>query len=268
MFASRLKCKVVETRWATPSVFLVRFKPNKFFSFQPGQFVSVVIPTPSGPVKRCYSLANSPEESKLQGAYELCVKLVPGGVGSTYLSQLKPGQQFFAYAPYGAFVYEPVEAGRGVVFISTATGIAPFRSMAASRVFQASRPAHSLILYGARDEKEVLYERDFRQLGVEMVAAVSRPSAGYEGFSGRVTDYLRSLPTDFPWHRTDFYLCGNGDMVHEVSALLQAGRGVLPSAIHKENFSPKAPAAKPVAASETKDSQTIMPLPFPLKTAA
>ncbi len=266
MFASRLKCRVIETRWATPSVFLVRFKPSKFFTFQPGQFVSVVIPTNSGPVKRCYSLANSPEESKLQGAYELCVKLVPGGVGSTFMSELKPGQDFFAHAPYGAFLYEPVEPGRGVVFVSTATGIAPFRSMAASRVFQASKPAHSLILYGARDEKEVLYERDFRQLGVEMVAAVSRPASGYSGFSGRVTDYLRQLPPEFPWHKTDFYLCGNGDMVQEVSALLQAGRGVSPDAIHKENFSPTKPAARPVVSEKTEPQ--IMPLPFPLKTAA
>ena len=69
MFASRLKCRVIETRWATPSVFIVRFRPSKAFTYQPGQFVSVVVPTSSGAVKRCYSLASSPEESERHGHY-------------------------------------------------------------------------------------------------------------------------------------------------------------------------------------------------------
>lgn len=238
MFASRLKCRVIEVRWATPSVFLVRFEPSRSFSFLPGQFISVVVPTPSGPVKRCYSLASSPQESQAQNAYELCIKLVPGGAGSTYLSKFRPGSEFEAFAPYGSFTYKPAARGRGVVFICTGSGIAPFRSVAASHLFQQNRPSHSLLLYGARDEREILYERDFLQLGLEMVVAVSNPSPSWKGFSGRVTDYLASLGPEFPWHQTDFYLCGNGQMVQDVCALLQGGLGVSEKHIHRENFSP------------------------------
>jgi ferredoxin-NADP reductase len=265
MFATRMKCKVLETRWATPSVFLLRFEPSKAFTYLPGQFVSVVIPTNAGPVKRCYSLASSPEESRRHGHYELCVRLAPGGVGSTFLSRLKPGDRFNAVAPFGLFTYKPAEPGRGVVFVCSSTGIAPFRSIVASAAFQRNAPARSLILYGARDEREILYERDFRQLGIETVHAISRPTADWKGFKGRVTDYLSALTPEFPWHTTDFYLCGNGEMIRDVNDLLLGGRGVAQRSIHLENFSPARPA-KVTSAAETEPK--LVPAPMSLKTAA
>jgi ferredoxin-NADP reductase len=267
MFAKSLKCRVIETRWATPSVFIVRFRPSRAFHYLPGQFVSVVIPALSGAIKRCYSLASSPEESERHGHYELCVRLVPGGAGSTYLASLKPGDTFRAFAPYGAFTFKPADASRGVVFISTSTGIAPFRSIVASAVFQHNRPKESLVLYGARDEKEILYERDFRELGVATAFALSRPSANWKGFKGRVTDFLKALPADFSWHKTDFYLCGNGDMIQEVSRLLLGGRGVSAAQVHLENFSPMKPAPEPVS-NEAEQGEQLMGLPFPVKSVA
>lgn len=268
MFAKSMKCTVIETRWATPTVFLLRFKPSKAFTYEPGQFVSVVVPTSTGPVKRCYSLSTSPDESRRHGHYELCVKLVFGGVGSTYLSQLRPGDVFRGVAPFGRFTYQPVEAGRNVVFICSLTGIAPFRSIVASAAFQKNAPQRSLLLYGARDEREILYERDFKQLGVETAFAISRPSAEWKGFKGRVTDFLSQLPADFPWHTTDFYLCGNGDLVHDVNALLRGARGVAARHIHLENFSPAKPVQQPIAAVQTKTEERYIGFPAPFKTAA
>jgi NAD(P)H-flavin reductase len=64
---------------------------------------------------------------------------------------------------------------------------------------------------------------------------VSRPGAQWTGFKGRVTDYMRGLPPDFPWAETDYYLCGNGDMITEIKALLQE-RGVQKEAIHQEKY--------------------------------
>lgn len=263
MFASRIHCRVLETRWVTPSVFLVRFSPSKRFRFLPGQFVSVVVPTSGGFVKRCYSLASGPEEALRTGRYELCVKLVPGGAGSSFLAGLKPGDEFGAFAPYGGFTYRPVEQGRGVAFIATATGIGPFRSIVLSDAFQGSSPTRAELIFGARDEKEILYRREFRQAGVETTYALSRSAAPNE-FQGRVTDYLRQLPDHWRWHTTDFYLCGNGEMIHEVNELLR-GRGVAPQAIRLENFT-AAPTAKPVAEPERKSS--LVPALDLFKTAA
>ncbi len=68
------------------------------------------------------------------------------------------------------------------------------------------------------------------------VNAISRPMPGWHGFKGRVTDYLRSLPTEWPWNETDFYICGNPQMVVDVQRILQTERNVANPAVVKEIY--------------------------------
>ncbi|HTL12150.1 MAG TPA: phenol 2-monooxygenase, partial [Bdellovibrionota bacterium] len=70
----------------------------------------------------------------------------------------------------------------------------------------------------------------------EHVTCLSRPTPGWEGFTGRVTHYLESLGDRFDWAGTDFYLCGNGDMIKEVKALLMERKGVAKEAVHVEKY--------------------------------
>jgi ferredoxin-NADP reductase len=248
--ASLVRCKVLSKLWLTPTVLQLRFEPSRKFSFEPGQFLSVFVPVMDSrgrPLRRIYSMA-SPND----GVYELCIKQVHGP-GTSYLCGLEVGDEFKASAPYGHFCYE-TEPTRSACFIATGTGVAPFRSMVLSRRFAENRPENALLLFGARSEEEIIYTDDFESRGVQVVNAISRPSYRFEGFQGRVTDYLRSLPVDWAWHSTDFYLCGNGEMVSEAVRLLRFGRGVPLSAIHQEvYFSTHAPAtAYAEALSEKK----------------
>jgi ferredoxin-NADP reductase len=240
MFAKEYTCRVLENIWITPTVIRFRFEPLKKFTFDPGQFLSILVPPPEGTsqtVKRCYSFASSPEEAKYKGYYELCVKYVPGGLGSGYLASLRTGDTFQMMAPYGDFKFKDVRSGNALCFISTGTGIAPFRSILYSRRFHTQRPEKTLCILGVRGEEEALYQKDLETVGVEMVTAVSQPSSEWTGFTGRVTDYLKSLPTTWAWHTTDFYVCGGGEMVTEVSRFLEGGHGVPERNIHKEAFS-------------------------------
>ncbi len=247
--AIKVRCRIVEKRWLTPTVLAIRFEPSKSFAYEAGQFLSLYVPSRENgakPLRRIYSFASP---SKDQG-YELCVKLT-GGPGTSYLASLEPGQEFEATAPYGHFLYKPVR-GRSACFIATGTGIAPLRSMALSRAFAEQPPESALVLFGARAQDEIIYPNSFEPLGIQVVNALSAPGPGWGGFRGRVTDYLRSLPSDWAWHTTDFYLCGNGDMIAEVRKILVAGRGVPVSAIHQEAyFSPSG-----------------QPVPIPIKIAA
>jgi ferredoxin-NADP reductase len=70
---------------------------------------------------------------------------------------------------------------------------------------------------------------------LKWVSAVSQPGSDWKGFKGRVTDHLRALDSSYPWAETDFYLCGNGQMITEVKAIL-ADRGVTKDAIHQEKY--------------------------------
>jgi ferredoxin-NADP reductase len=176
---------------------------------------------------------------------ELCIKLVAGGPGTNYLFKLRPGDTFRGLAPYGDFTYERVE-GNHACFISTGTGIAPFRSMMLSREFLDHPPKSTTCLLGVGDESEVIYEEQLKKLPVpsmKFVTAVSRPRGEWNGFKGRVTDYLRTLGDDYPWTQTQYYLCGNGAMIEEVKRLL-ADKGVSKDSVHVEvYYKPPKPAA-------------------------
>jgi NAD(P)H-flavin reductase len=203
-------------------------------TFKAGQFISVVIPG-AGPhgrdLRRAYSIASSPEAKPI----ELCVKLVEEGPGTNYLYKLKSGDTFRGFAPYGDFTFKP-KHDRHVFFIATGTGIAPFRSMLHSDEYKAHRPETAVCVLGVRTEDEVLYEPELKGYpGLKWVPAVSRPSEAWTGYKGRLTDYMRTLPDFFPWLETEYYLCGNGDMIKEVKALLTE-KGVTKDSIHQEKY--------------------------------
>lgn len=249
-------CTVKSHRMITSTVFELAFEsepipsadpakcvPMEPFNFRAGQYISIVVPG-AGPngrdLRRAYSIASEPEKRPV----ELCVKIVDSGPGSNYLNNLRPGDQFRGYAPYGDFTYE-TPATRGVCFIATGTGIAPFRAMMLSKEFQMNLPVDALCILGIRDEEELLYktelsDRIFKSINgnsfcSKWIPCVSQPKREWAGFRGRVTDYLRSLGDSYPWKDTDYYLCGAGQMIDEVRAILTE-KGVEKDAILREIY--------------------------------
>ena len=262
MPAKEYICKVLQIKRLTPTVVELRFEPSRKFRFDPGQFISVIVPNSrdvsAKPLRRAYSLATSPEQG-----FGLCVKIVTGGPGSNYLASLRPGDTFRASAPFGHFVYDH-ESGRDACFISTGTGVAPFLGMIHSEAYRDNPPPQATNIFGARTDDEIIYPGYFEKLGLVEVNAISQPGPGFSGFKGRVTDYLRGLPPDWAWDRTDFYLCGNGEMVGEVRRLL-LGRGVPESHIHKEVYF-ASNGSKPNEA-KTAPAKVVTPPPFLKKVA-
>ena len=131
-------CRVIRNEYITPTVYELKFVSEPDFAFEAGQFISIIVPGmgPKGrDLRRAYSIASAPKIRP----YELCVKLVNEGPGSNYLADLKAGDTFKAMAPYGDFVYKTL-ASRHVVFLSTGTGIAPFRAMIFSDRFRENMP--------------------------------------------------------------------------------------------------------------------------------
>ena len=228
-------CTVEAQRMLTPTVFELTFTTNHPLEFKAGQFISCVIPG-AGPngrdLRRAYSIASPPEKRPI----ELCVKLVDGGPGTNYLYGCKPGTTFKGFAPYGDFVFK-TQPTRRACFISTGTGIAPFRSMVLSKSYQAAPPKSAYSIFGVREQNELLYVEELsKRTDLHWTAGLSQPAhPDWDGHRGRVTDYLRSLGPDFPWLETDYYLCGNGQMITEVKAILTE-KGVGKEAIHQEKY--------------------------------
>lgn len=229
---------VVRNTWLTPTVFELSFQTEPLFSFRPGQFISVMIPG-AGPqgrdLRRAYSIASPPEGSLLQ----LWVKYLPQGPGSTYLQSLTPGQTFRMMAPYGDFTPQISSPPRFWCFVSTGTGLAPFRSVLLSQAFEKAPPLHTWCLFGTRHDSELLFPPELVALPSEKwtwLPTLSQASSEWAGARGRVTDLLKGpLAKTLPWLETDFYLCGHGGMIQEVKALLLE-KGVPKTALHQEAY--------------------------------
>lgn len=231
---TEFQCKVTSFRLLTPSTFELAFETDRPMKFIAGQFVSIVVPG-AGPngrdLRRAYSIASSPEKTFI----ELCVKLVEEGPGSQYLNRLREGDAFRMFAPYGDFLFRPKE-GRNVLFISTGTGIAPFRSMMLSQYFESNTPVYTTCLSGVRTPDEILYPELAEQFpDIRFIQALSQPPESWNGFKGRVTDFMKGLGADFPWSSTEYYLCGHGVMIAEIKALLWE-KGVTKDSVHQEIY--------------------------------
>lgn len=242
MAALELVSRVKSNEMITPTVFQIQFEPSSPVSFKAGQFLSMIVPG-AGPkgrdLRRAYSIASAPESPVV----ELCVKIVEGGPGTTYLKRLRAGDSAKFFAPYGDFVLKSAPQ-KDVYFIATGTGISPFRAIAQSLGFK-NRTGKTTLIAGVREQEEVLYSRELGQIhGLNLVQCVSRPTSSGPWLKGRVTDFLQQNRAQIDWAQSDFYMCGNGAMIDEVKSML-LGLNVAKEQIFQEVYykTPKSPVS-------------------------
>ncbi len=235
-----VEAKLIEKRQLTHDVIELVFESNPTFSFAPGQFISIFVPG-AGPggrdLRRAYSISSAPELNYHGGwVFELCVKLVDGGPGTTYLNNMKIGDILKGMTPYGDFVFKTHHA-KHVLMVSTGTGIAPFKSMVFSKVYQDAKPVSTTLLFGARVEEDLIYTQELMdELGPDrFIQTLSRTDHTWPGFKGRVTDWIRQNAASINWKETEFYLCGNGAMIDEIKKILTEN-GVEKPCIHQEVY--------------------------------
>lgn len=214
----------------TPDMLELRLHKPEGFTFKPGQFIQIQIPDQFGQaVLRSYSLASHPSADYLA----LCVKIVPGGKGSTYFSQMSEGQQLSFRGPEGRFVVLP-EHSPTKVFVATGAGIAPIMSMLEDEIAKPSNERLHL-LFGLRHDHDVFWTEHFERFSsISKVftyrLSLSQPSATWTGDRGRVTDHVSDVPKTGNW-----YLCGSLPMVKDMRTIL-AQAGLPMKQIHFEIF--------------------------------
>jgi NAD(P)H-flavin reductase len=98
-------------------------------NFIPGQYLMIKIPTGNGQVSRLYSIASSSFEKT---SFELIIEIVPNGIASNYLSNLKINDEVTFQGPAGLFTLR--ESNRDKIFLVTGTGIAPVKSIIKSNI--------------------------------------------------------------------------------------------------------------------------------------
>jgi ferredoxin-NADP reductase len=197
--------------------FKLAFEPGTPFEYEAGQFVNIMIPeTPDHKaLKRPYSIASSPIWS---GYIDLCWKRVKGGIATNYLWTLKQGDKLTIQGPLGRFVMkQPLP--KGIIFVSTGTDIAPFRSMI-HQLLKDKAPVQIWNIFGNRFVEDILYREEFEELArknpnYKNVFTVSRPKPGE--WSGE-TEYVQNMLKKHIPDSQDkvIYICGLTNMILEV----------------------------------------------------
>lgn len=187
-------------------------------SFKAGQYFMFRMTIKGRKIKahKAYSIASPPRSDEL----EFCVKVLPGGEGSTKLKLMEPGEELDMVGPMGhMFIDEPED--KDMVFIAAGTGVAPFRSMI-MHLLESGFDRHIWLLLGARTEDTVLYRDLFQDLSEKhdnftFVPVLSRQN--WEGEMGYVQERVSKYVED-P-ERALAFLCGLPRMVEETRQTLE-----------------------------------------------
>ncbi len=204
-------------------------------------------------VVRAYSMANYPEE---KGIIMLNVRIasppwdrakngwadVPPGIMSSYIFNLKPGDEVVISGPFGEFFAK--ETDSEMVFIGGGAGMAPMRSHIFDQFRRIKTDRKVSFWYGARSLREAFYTDHFDTIAEENAnfewhLALSEPLeednwTGHVGFIHQVVleNYLKDheSPED-----VEFYMCGPPMMNQAVINMLE-DLGVEPENIMLDDF--------------------------------
>lgn len=148
----------------TPHVRQLIVKPQATtIPFQPGQWVSLKLPVGSKPpLNRAYSMA---APASPDGELTLVFDRVPGGLGSNYLYQLKPGDGITLSGPYGNFAL-PATLDRELILIGRYTGLVPLHCIL-KQILPTDVHIPILLIAVAPDEEEVLFHQEWLTLAIQ-----------------------------------------------------------------------------------------------------
>jgi Na+-transporting NADH:ubiquinone oxidoreductase subunit F len=208
------------------------------------QYVSKV----DEPVSRAYSMASFPLEKDI---IMLNVRIaspppnmpnVPPGKMSSYIFNLKPGDEVVISGPFGEFFAK--ETDNEMVFIGGGAGMAPMRS----HIFDQFKRIHTdrkvTFWYGARSMREAFYEDHFDKIAAEnpnfewhLALSDPLPEDNWDGHTGFIhqvvlENYLKNHPSP---EDVEYYMCGP-PMMNQACINMLLDLGVEPENIALDDF--------------------------------
>lgn len=223
--------KLADSRMLAPTVRHLEFEraDGAPFAFTPGQFIQIHFHYDDGkPTKRSYSIGTPVDGSGKVDKLELAVSYVEGGAATRLFESMEAGGGIEASGPYGRFCLMDDDANQRYFLIATGTGITPYRAMLPTiEKLIAARGCRFALLYGARNEQELLYGEEFEAFANRhpeftfhpCLSRAARAAPRSNDRSGHVQDVLPELQPH-PEHDVA-YLCGNPEMIDANFTLLK-----------------------------------------------
>lgn len=208
------------------------------WDMRPGQYLTLRIPAPSGPVLRTYSLSALPEG---RDHHRISVKREPQGVGSGWLhDHLAPGDVIEIAAPRGSFVLDEASP-RPVLLLAGGVGLTPLLAMlhrlasGTRRVFFV-QAAENGEVHALRDEVAALVAASDGRITARTVyrqpTEADRAALAFDAEGVVDRAFLQAL---LPLDDYDVYLCGPTPFMVAMWRLL-TDLGIAPTRIAYEFF--------------------------------
>ncbi|NSY33654.1 ferredoxin--NADP reductase (plasmid) [Pseudoalteromonas piscicida] len=222
-----VKGEIVEITHWTPTLFSIKFEAD-IAPFKAGQYTKLSLQQGEKRIARAYSFVNPPSEP----IHEVLLVEVPDGNLSVPLHQLQVGDELdVTYHANGFFTLDELPPCDTLWMISTGTAVGPFLSMLREgEVWQ--KVKRVILIHGVRLNADLCYREELEQLqqqrdGFTYVPLVTRQKPEL-GCQGRVTELIenKQLLTHLGYKQfpdsSHFMLCGNPEMVKQLSAQLQS----------------------------------------------
>ncbi len=201
-----LQGKLIHNFKVSDGLHLLRFE-RLIHNFISGQHIEVAIHSDN--LRRAYSICSGENDPYI----EILLKVVPRGLVSTGLSQLKKGDSVFYSEASGYFNLK--KNNKINYFIANGSGIAPFLSFIKTNKDIANFDYHLIHGLSSRLQYDKLLEIGLIP-GTKYISCTSKDHSGF--FSGRLTNYLEqsNLPS------ANYYLCGSIEMIYNVMDILKS----------------------------------------------
>jgi len=180
---------------------------------QPGQFVMLRIDKGYKPfLRRPLSI------HRVNPQIEILYEVV--GIGTELLSRKKPGQCLSVLGPLGnGFDLSAIRYPLSAILVAGGMGIAPLLFLAQRLIERYPLPVtrYPIALLGAKTKKEILSQKEFANLGLNVKISTDDGTAG---FKGKVTELLKKLLRQaHDVRRATIYACGPKPMLSEIAII-------------------------------------------------
>lgn len=200
LHADRVLAKIVNIREETPSTRTYTLAAEDGYNmpyFNAGQHVSVKFKINGNWLTRPFSVSSEPELTD-DGLLELTIRKMPGGYVSGWIfDNWQVGTEVIFSGAFGDGSYNSLRDTKHVVGIAGGSGITAFRSIARD-MKTSHRPEKLTILYGSRNESDIIFFDELNKIAaesdgaVEVVNVLSEPGEGWTGEKGFISaDVIR-----------------------------------------------------------------------------
>ncbi len=221
----REKCKIIENKKVAPGHYVLKLaSPRISKNARPGQFVQILCADSTDPLlPRPFSFLTASKKD-----FSILYQVV--GNGTKILSQAAKGDSLWILGPLGNG-FSKAQKGEDLVLVGGGVGIPPLYHLAQALVNRTTsvrsgswhrtwsdKPNNIHVFLGARNKSLLLYERDFKKLGVNLHIATDDGSKGSKGF---VTEILEGFLKSRQRTPAKIYTCGPTPMLKAVSLVSQ-----------------------------------------------